>query len=607
MLKSRLLSSVKILPICALAAILSACGGGSGGGSSVPPPPPPPPPPPAADTVAPTVSFSPDSLTVESGATGSSTLTATDNVGVTSGPTVTCTNGGSFSDSTFTAPTVTATTTSVCTATASDAAGNSGTGTLTVTIPQPERAPEASAKSNFSLVTEGQPFVLDARDSTDADGDALTYSWQQTGGTTIAFSDNTTAVQNLTAPLLTADESVTFEVTVSDGTNTSTAQVSIMIDHIQAFSADAAATPFFPSGPPLTLKAITPDSDNGYILHWTSQGNSTEQPVSSQNFTFEDVRNGEQVNGELTIASPNNGRVFQIEQSGNDIAYIGSSTQGITLNRGRLDSSVSFGDVFYVDQQPTQFASQHAAPIGDTQLLFVANITPTSDEYAINALVVQADGTALVTEISSPSAKNKSNLFVLPYTDNEFAVLWWETNADSTGTDIYMQRATTGGILIGNKTLISSELSNLNPGGVRLSNGNFLITWDNVSGVFRSKGKILSPTGSVVVDEFEINVPENIGGKTTHSIATDEGGFVVVTNGRVSGGGREIAADIFDMDGNRIGNEVLLAEDLDGFTGLVRSSVVSPDGKIIIGWNTRFANEGADRPQIVSFYPIGVE
>lgn len=118
------------------ALVVSGCGGGgssssssNNSGSTTPPP--------VADTTAPSVSFSPTSLTIESAMTGESTLTATDSVGVTSGPTVTCTNGGSFSGSTFTAPTVTLDTTSVCTATAGDAAGNDGTATLTVSITAP--------------------------------------------------------------------------------------------------------------------------------------------------------------------------------------------------------------------------------------------------------------------------------------------------------------------------------------------------------------------------------------------------------------------------------------------------------------------------------------
>lgn len=126
------LKSKIVLSTAISALVLSACGGGSGSSSGTTTPTTP-----TTDNTAPTVTFNPTSLTVDSEATGESSLTATDNVSVTTGPTVSCTNGGSFSGSTFTAPTVTAETTSVCTAIASDAAGNEGSATLTVTITPP--------------------------------------------------------------------------------------------------------------------------------------------------------------------------------------------------------------------------------------------------------------------------------------------------------------------------------------------------------------------------------------------------------------------------------------------------------------------------------------
>ncbi|MFK8031735.1 MAG: hypothetical protein AB8G18_15970 [Gammaproteobacteria bacterium] len=114
-------------------AFLPACGGG---GSS-----PAPAMPPAVDTVAPVVVFSSATLEVSSDSTGTANVSATDNVGVTSGVLTDCTNDGDFSGSTFTAPVVFVETVSVCTATAMDAQGNQGSDTLTVTItPAPQGA-----------------------------------------------------------------------------------------------------------------------------------------------------------------------------------------------------------------------------------------------------------------------------------------------------------------------------------------------------------------------------------------------------------------------------------------------------------------------------------
>jgi len=137
--------------IVLLATTAVACGGGSSDSSPVVVPPPPPPPPPP-DTTAPTVTFNPSTLTVASGATGTSTLTATDNVAVTVGPDVNCTNG-TFSGSTFTAPTTTTDMTVTCTAMAEDAAGNSGSDTLTVTVTAPSAPPPAQSSVTISGTT----------------------------------------------------------------------------------------------------------------------------------------------------------------------------------------------------------------------------------------------------------------------------------------------------------------------------------------------------------------------------------------------------------------------------------------------------------------------
>ena len=79
------------------------------------------------------ITFSPGGITVISGGTAAVTLTATDNVGVTTGPEVTC-DQGSFADNTYTAPVVSADTRATCTAMATDMAGNEGTATLTISV-----------------------------------------------------------------------------------------------------------------------------------------------------------------------------------------------------------------------------------------------------------------------------------------------------------------------------------------------------------------------------------------------------------------------------------------------------------------------------------------
>jgi len=91
-----------------------------------------------ADITAPVISISPNDITVNAGEEISVSISAVDNFGIASGPTVSCSNNASFADNIFTAPSVTQNTTSLCTVTASDRAGNETTENFTVTIIAPD-------------------------------------------------------------------------------------------------------------------------------------------------------------------------------------------------------------------------------------------------------------------------------------------------------------------------------------------------------------------------------------------------------------------------------------------------------------------------------------
>ena len=62
---------------------------------------------------------------------------------------------------------------------------------------------------------EEKAFVLDASESSDAEGDSLSYKWEVTAGD-ITIADATKAVVNLTAPAYKTAKSLAFKVTVTD-------------------------------------------------------------------------------------------------------------------------------------------------------------------------------------------------------------------------------------------------------------------------------------------------------------------------------------------------------------------------------------------------------
>ena len=196
---------------------IASCGGGGGNGSTVTPPAPP-----APDTQAPSLEFSPSTLTVVSTGTGSSTLSATDNVGITTGPNVSCTNGGDFSNGVFTAPETSETLTSECTATASDAAGNEGSATLTVTVEPDTTAPVVSFSVASLTVNSGQTSTVSLTATDDAAVTSLTTSCTNGG----SYADGA-----FTAPTVTTATNLVCTATATDAAgNSATATLSVTVN-----------------------------------------------------------------------------------------------------------------------------------------------------------------------------------------------------------------------------------------------------------------------------------------------------------------------------------------------------------------------------------------
>ncbi|QIO24603.1 malectin domain-containing carbohydrate-binding protein [Haloarcula sp. JP-L23] len=94
--------------------------------------------------------------------------------------------------------------------------------------PPANQAPIADAGDD-QTVDEGTSVTLNATGSSDPDGDQLGYTWTQTAGPDVSLSANDAQEPTFTAPEVSSDETLTFEVNVSDGQDYDTDLVNVTV------------------------------------------------------------------------------------------------------------------------------------------------------------------------------------------------------------------------------------------------------------------------------------------------------------------------------------------------------------------------------------------
>ena len=120
-------------------------------------------------------------------------------------------------------------------------------------------SPIANAGNDRS-VTVGGAINLDGSGSSDPDGDALTYSWRQISGPTVAIRNANQVRASVTAP--SSSGTLVFELTVSDGTSSATDSVTVTVNPRSSVYVPPTQTP--DPDPEPTRRYVCEDVITGY-------------------------------------------------------------------------------------------------------------------------------------------------------------------------------------------------------------------------------------------------------------------------------------------------------------------------------------------------------
>ncbi|MEO5367390.1 MAG: PKD domain-containing protein [Magnetococcus sp. WYHC-3] len=266
-------------------------------------------------------------------------------------------------------------------------------------------APTAAAGADQN-VSERSTVTLNATASSAASGANITgYAWSQTAGTNVTLTNATSAVATFTAPDVSANETLTFRLTVTDSnTLTATDNISVNVRDLALPTASAGNDQTVaPSGAVALNGANSADSDGNITAYsWTqtSGTNVTLSGANTANATFTAPANVTDLTFMLTVTDNDN-------QTATDNVTVHVSLVGVPVANAGPD----------LTQREGTNVTLNGASSSDSD----GNITAFSWAQTAGTPTVTLSGanTANATFTAPELSANTSLTFTLTVTDND--------------------------------------------------------------------------------------------------------------------------------------------------------------------------------------------
>ncbi len=341
-----------------------------------------------------------------------------------------------------------------------DTSGETDADTVVITVTSSDNTPpDAAATSDKSTCESGETVTLDGSGSSDSDGTIASWSWEQISGDTVTLSGSNEATATFTAPDVTEETTLTFELTVyDDGQSWSKDRVSVTVEPGDSGGDDDnGGTGGFNNNP--TAEAGTYDTpfESGSVVTLTGSG-STDLDGEVVSWEWEQISN-----------DPMGFLLYEVDLSGDD-----PSTPEISFETPQVSSDQTLyfelkvtdddggtnTDECAVTITPSRYATIYFPLVNGTGFQTDVGLINSSDSDSISGTLEAYDSTGgFVSSYDidlTPNEKQEYN--VAAYFGNDQNTIAYLTfSGDGEGIKGYQRHYVDGQYRAGLPGLFSSE------------------------------------------------------------------------------------------------------------------------------------------------------